>query len=83
MKDIRIDKADEVGGVQPETTIISIDGSPQTPKTMKLDELDQYFQHQAEELEHALFSSLPGGTYDRLAGKMMIRKASNLLVRLF
>ncbi len=36
-----------------------------------------YWGEQAELLELALYDSLPGGTYDRLLGRMLARKATH------
>ncbi len=45
-----------------------------------LDEWDNYCDGEARQLEEALVHTLPGSTYDRLAGRMLMRKASHLRV---
>ncbi len=42
--------------------------------------VDRIFSDDAERLEMELYRSLPGGTYDRLLGKMLGRKASHFVV---
>lgn len=39
-----------------------------------------HYNEQAEAIELALYGSLPGGTYDRLLGHMLARKASHFCV---
>ncbi len=39
-----------------------------------------YFEEQAQQIEESLWASLPGGTYDRLLGRMLARKASHYRV---
>lgn len=41
---------------------------------------ENFFMEQARDLEEALHNSLPGGTYDRLLGLMLKRKASHFIV---
>lgn len=39
-----------------------------------------FYEEQARQIEEALHGSLPGGTYDRLLGLMLARKASHFRV---
>ena len=41
---------------------------------------DKQFMDQAKALEEALYKALPGGTYDRLCGLMLQRKAGHFIV---
>ena len=41
---------------------------------------DRIFLDDAERLERLLYRCLPGGTYDRLLGKMLERKATHFVV---
>lgn len=41
---------------------------------------ENFFMEQARDLEEALYNSLPGGTYDRLLGLMLKRRASHFIV---
>lgn len=59
---------------------IVIDGT--LPRYEDLDEQRRYFAETAEELEDALYHSLPGGLYDALLVEMMRRKVSLFAVRL-
>ena len=45
--------------------------------------IDAQFTADAEAIEDALIHSLPGGTYDRLLGLMLARKASHFRVSHF
>jgi len=45
-----------------------------------LEKADAFFTDEAIKLEVALYESLPGGTYDRLTGLMLKRKASHFCV---
>ena len=50
------------------------------PTMQSLDHTDALFCIDAGALESALYGSLPGGTYDRLLGKMLARKATHFVV---
>ena len=73
MKVIRVCKAQPAGGkVVPSIVIeihLELPDSEATPK----------FSADAYNLESALHESLPGGTYDRLLGAMLQRRASSLI----
>ena len=82
MQTYTITKAGAVGSACPDDTQISITGQPpETWKTLK--DAGEFYEHEAEMLFHALSASLPGGTFDRLLGKMLAAKASLLRVPLF
>lgn len=60
---------------------VVIEVGPQAPiETLTVSAADTLFENEAEMLEDALSASLPGGTYDRLLGYMLQRKASHLVV---
>ncbi len=44
------------------------------------EENEKLFEDQGRYLEKLLYSVLPGGTYDRLLGEMLRRRASKLIV---
>jgi len=50
------------------------------PRRETLEEGAFLFELDAKQLEFALHESLPGGTYDRLLGLMLKRKASHFIV---
>jgi len=62
-------------------TRIEVIGS--LPAIEGMEEHARYFDRQAQQIEEALNSSLPGGTYDRLAGRMLARKATHFRVAHF
>lgn len=45
-----------------------------------LAEADRIFTADAQTLEQALHNALPGGTYDRLLGLMLERKATHFII---
>lgn len=47
---------------------------------VELDVWDAFCDREAETIEDALISALPGGVYDRLLGLMLKRKASHFRV---
>jgi hypothetical protein len=53
------------------------------PDYESLDEAARYYDNQARQIEEALHRSLPGGTYDRLVGRMLARKATHFRVAHF
>ena len=50
------------------------------PDNASLKESDKLFELEATALENILINTLPGGTYDRLLGKMLQRKSSHFIV---
>ena len=50
------------------------------PDNANLKESDKLFELEATALENILINTLPGGTYDRLLGKMLQRKSSHFIV---
>lgn len=57
---------------------IPYDGS--TPLGPYLAAMAAHYDEQARQLEEVLIRTLPGGTYDRLLGRMLARKASHFRV---
>lgn len=78
MVELIVSKADPVGGRPVPDIRIEITGT--LPTWGSLGEWDASCDEQAERIEQALVLSLPGGVYDRLAGRMLTRKASHLRV---
>ena len=74
MKTIKISKAQPIRDQKIESVTIEID--QEFPDT-ESDALGKLWHHgDAADLEGALYNALPGGTYDRLLGMMLSRKAS-------
>jgi len=70
-------RAQAVGeDVPPETIIMIKDPFPQ----LGIEEADMAHEDGAEKLAQALWRSLPGGTVDRLLVKLLLLKASSLVV---
>lgn len=59
---------------------LHITASTECPRTATLEELRAVHVVDAERMEAALFASLPGGTYDQLAGLMLQRVSSHLII---
>jgi hypothetical protein len=66
--------------ISDESTAASVEIVAALPESLTYPQSDAFFQDEAARLESILHSSLPGGTYDRLAGLMLDRKASHLKV---
>ena len=81
MKNIVVNKADPVGERAVESMEIRIEA--QLPHAEALAEAARVYNCDAEMLETAVHESLPGGTYDRLLGMMLERKASHFAVAHF
>lgn len=75
---LHIYKAQATGGEAVDDVQISI--QEPIPRMCSLDAATGTFSKDAEALEAALYRSLPGGTYDRLLGKMLERKATHFVV---
>lgn len=86
MKTIFAYRAQPIGDQVIEPVRIVIEEQMPSPDRMVgttaeiLAKLDGTFQTQAQNLEIALYNSLPGGTYDRLLGEILKRKASHFIV---
>jgi hypothetical protein len=79
---IFVKKAQPTGDQSIPDVVISVTQTlPQSAKdAMSLEQFGQLFDDQAKGIEGALYESLPGGTYDRLLGRMLLRKASHFIV---
>jgi len=82
---VDIFKAQGIGGDIPPSTTIRLekeipDPDPSLAHSAFLAAAEKVFQDQAAALETALHNALPGGTYDRLLGLMLQRRASHFLV---
>jgi hypothetical protein len=85
MKTVQICQAEPVGNQIIPSVIIEIsrslrDGDTTLTQHSSYEEHDAVFMHEASQIEEALHDSLPGGTYDRLCGLMLQRKASHFVV---
>ena len=60
------------------TIIVGPGMPPEVPmlSAFRKSEYESFFQREAQLIEETLHGSLPGGTYDRLMGEMLKRKAS-------
>ena len=79
MTEVRAHKAMASYSAKPvESVVISID--EEIPDFEKLKAADEFYLSEATKLESALYGVLPGGTYDRLLGKMLERKSTHFRV---
>lgn len=78
MAHVYVHKAHPVGEqhVQPRTLHVE----QEMPADIQMPQAETLFASDASRLEDALYHSLPGGTYDRLLGAMLERKASHFIV---
>jgi len=82
MQTVNVKKAHRTFRDQPvqDVQIIIQDEIPDTSNLESTKNNLHQFQFDAENLEIALINALPGGTYDRLLGAMLQRKASQFIV---
>jgi hypothetical protein len=78
MKDVVVYRAQDIGDRKVEPVRITI-GEP-IPNMPFVDESVRNFEEDATVLFMALRSSLPGGTIDRLIGKLLAYKATHFVV---
>ena len=79
--EVTIQKASPIGSEPaPPDVIINITGAPLNTDEMELNELGDLYMRDASAICAALVASLSGGTFDRLLGLMLARKASFLIV---
>jgi len=78
IRQISITKAEPIGDQNIPTLVINIFDVP--PQFDSPDDAARWYASQAQLLERRLHGTLPGGTYDRLLGLMLTRKASLLKV---
>ena len=77
MKNLTITKAGRI--VAPiESLTITFEGAP--PDNMEVFEASTFFHNEASALAEALWNVLPGGTMDRLIGKLFERRASMFII---
>lgn len=81
MKTITVVRAGAIGGEQPEEAMITITGEPDD--TVSLKAAEAFYEEQAEQLATVLEQTLPGGTLDRVIGRLMARRASLFRVPLY
>lgn len=75
---IQVCKAEPIGSEH--VSSVSINVCKLQPRYSTVEDAAVFFNREADTLEAALYRSLPGGTYDRLLGKMLSRKASHFRV---
>jgi len=77
---ISVASASPFPGDQARTATINVGPTlpPEVPmlNVFRKAEYEAFFQREAQSIEETLHDSLPGGTYDRLMGEMLKRKAS-------
>ena len=78
MKHINIHKAQPIGDQKSEDLQITFNINYPEPVDMK--QSAERFDTEAAILEKALHDTLPSGTYDRLLGEMLERRASHFVV---
>lgn len=79
MSEIRVCKAWGIEHWPVDDMIIAI--TETQPQHKDLNAAGVFFDDQARQIEEALHRSLPGGTYDRLTGRLLERKATHFRVR--
>jgi hypothetical protein len=72
-------KAKPVLETETPTTMITV-GPVIMPTFETIPQYDMVFEADAQEIEAALYNSLPGGTYDRLLGLMLRRVSCHFIV---
>ena len=80
MKTVLIHKSAGSYHGQPDTEDLTIRALSEFPNLKTLEEYDEAFLKDAQKVETALYETLPGGTFDRLLGLMLMRKASHFRV---
>jgi len=82
MIEVSVHKASPIGKQQIENASILIAGNieHEMPKDAELSAAGRVFDAEAEQIFIALRDSLPGGTMDRLVGKLLAYKASHFYV---
>lgn len=81
MRHISVAKAQPALRSDPiEDVQITIGGAEILSGAMTIEQARDVFDHQARVIAHALATSLPGGTLDRLTALLLERKASSLRV---
>ncbi len=82
MNEVSVHKAAPIGGRKVENASILIAGNieHEMPKDADLGTAGRVFDAEAEQIFIALRDSLPGGTMDRLVGKLLAYKASHFYV---
>lgn len=78
MKQINIRRAQPIGDQEIEELVISF--SIEVPPVRELGEASAIFLADAEALCEALYSVLPGGTFDRLTSLMLAKKVTHFIV---
>jgi len=79
MKKIKIIKAQSTGNQRVDSLEIHIKSCLDT-RGLSLGETAQVFEQEAQKLVDALFGTLPGGVFDRVAGLMLSKVASRFIV---
>jgi len=77
MQKINIHKASPIEDPVPD---LVIEVGRELPYSMNFLESGRLMMADAVKLEQALYGVLPGGTYDRLLGKLLERKSSHFIV---
>lgn len=81
METINLFKAQRIVSTEPiESLTLIFDREIPDNKDIPLGEYERAFEHQAGLLADALSQILPGGTLDRLIGKLLLKKASLFII---
>ena len=82
-RDVKVSAFTPMGNQEPPNTVIQINGNIEIAgdKDASLETWGAIFDAEAEKLFVALTESLPGGTIDRLTGKLLAYKAGHFLVK--
>jgi len=80
MRVITVSRAATCYGKPDEARIDIVGAPPESLMAGSMDEADGWYEAEARKIERLLYATLPGGTYDKLAGLMLLRKASHFRV---
>lgn len=82
MRVITVSRAATCNGRPDEARIDIIGAPPEFLTTGAMDEaeVNAWYEAEARKIERLLYATLPGGTYDKLVGLMLLRKASHFRV---
>lgn len=80
MRKAKIYKAQGIGGQEVESLLIEFSEGIPAPFTDSGENDTGWFERNSIALEFLLYHVLPGGTYCRLLGEMLKRKASHFVV---
>ena len=82
MKTVPLHKAQPVARREPVESVTLV-FDEEIPDALSFKEYERLYDEQAEQLAAALTAVMPQGVLDRLLGKLMLRRASMLVIPMF